>query len=251
MFTVAGWSESQDPGGVFVGQTAIPDQHIRVEGDSLFIQEFNRLMGGYALDGTVAGLHRLVSPSLRRVNPFYLNPVEQALAPAALPQHCVSPDISVILDPNEQLQSEYSANPAGAEQCSAFAWLADSEITSVKGEIRTLRFQVTAALVVNTWAFSEIDFIDELPVGAYDIVGGGLVAATGTVFRFVPTGAHHRPGAPTSTVIELVANDVFRFGRLGVWCTFEQIRPPGVEIACGTAAGSASYEGFMDVIKRA
>jgi len=250
MFTCAAWSESLDPAGVFVGQAAIPDQHMRVEGDSLFIQEYNLLLGGYACDGSVAGLHRFVSPSLRRVNSWYLNPVEQALVAAALPQHCVSAKNGVMLDPNEQLQTEYNANPAGAEQCATLVVLADSRITPVEGQIHTIRFQVTAALVVDTWAFSEIDFIDELPVGSYDIVGGGIVAATGFAFRFVPTGAHNRPGGPCSTVIELVANDVFRYGRLGVWCSFEQIRPPGVEIACTTAAGSATYEGFMDVIRR-
>lgn len=248
MLTCAAFSESQDPGGAFVAQTAIPDQHMRVEGDNIFIQEFNLLLGAYACDGTAAGLHRLVSPSLRRVNPWYINPVEQALIAADLPQHAVSPRNGVALDPNEQLQSEYNASPAGAEQCTTVVFLADSRIVPVEGQIYTIRFQITVALAVDTWAFSEIDFIDEMPVGSYDIVGGGLVSAAGVAFRFVPVGAHNRPGAPCSTVIELVANDIFRFGRMGKWCSFETIRPPGVEVCTSTAAGAATYEGFMDVI---
>lgn len=250
MFTEVAFSESQDPAGVFVPQLAVPDQHVRTEGDSVFIQEFNLLMGGLVCVGTVAGLHRFVSPSLRRINPQYTVPIEQAIAPAGLPQHDVSNRGGIALDPNEQLQSENDANLAGAQQQTTLAFLADSRISPVEGQIRTLRFQITLALVLNTWTFSEVDFIDELPVGTYDIVGAAMVGVSIVGFRFVPVGAHHRPGGCGSSVIELVANDVFRFGGLGIWCTFETIRAPGMEVICSAAVGSATYEGVMDVIPR-
>ena len=250
MYTVVGWSESQDPNGAFVPQTAIPDQHVRVEGDSVFIQEFNLLLGGFACDGTVAGFHRFVSPSLRRVNPHYLQPIEQAIAPAGIPQHAVSFRNGIPLDPNEQLQSENNATLAGAQQQTTLAFLADSRITQVEGKIFTLRFQFTLALILNTWTFSELDFIDELPVGPYDLVGASIVGISIVGFRFVPIGAHHRPGAPGVSVIELADNKDFRFGNMGVWCPFETIRPPGIEVCCSAAVGSATYEGVMDVIPR-
>jgi len=250
MYTVVAWSESQDPNGVFVPQLAVPDQHVRTEGDSVFIQEFNLLLGGFHCAGTVAGLHRFVSPSLRRVNPHYTYPIEQAVAAAALPQHSVSNRNGIMLDPNEQLQSENDATLGGAQQQSTLAFLADSRIVPVEGQIRTLRFQFTLALILNTWTFSEVDFIDELPVGSYDIVGAAVVGASIVGFRFVPVGAHHRPGGCGASVIEVVANDVFRFGGLGVWCSFQTIRAPGIEVVPSAAVGAATYEGVMDVIPR-
>ena len=248
MFTIAAFSESQDPGGVAVPMAGVPDQHMRVVGDQIFINQFNRLMGAFSCAGASATLVRLISPSLRRVNPLIVRPLELGLTPAGNPVHDVDINRSLPLVTDEGLECHITSNPAAAEQASTVIFLSDSQIQMVAGSIFTIHFQVTLALVAGAWAFAEIDLVDELPLGQYSVVGGALLAANGVAFRFVPVGGMNRPGAPT---VPDEDNDViipFRFGNLGEWFKFHTTSPPGVEILSSAAAASATYDGYMDII---
>lgn len=252
MFTTVGWAQSLDPNGVFLPVDAIPDQHVRTEADSIFIQEFNFLLGGLAYSGTVLGECRFVAPSLRRVNPQYIAPVESAITPAAVARHSVTPRGGVPLDPNEQLQYESNATLIGVQEISGFAWLADSRISPVEGAIRTVRFVIATTVnsVILQWVNAEIDFVDDLPIGTYDIVGAGLYGASIRAFRLVPIGAHHRPGAPGGPDLEHVAGSPFRFGELGIWTPFETVRPPSIDVSTSAIVALKDTEGFLDLIPR-
>lgn len=251
MWTVIAFSESQDPAGAYVNVAAVPDRHVTVSGDSIFVPSYNHLVGAMACMGaTVPGQPRLVSPSLRRINPFYIQPVEHDIHPGAALHYDVDPNRAIPLDINEALEANDNSNPAAAEQHTIVVVLADGQIVPITGNIRTVRFQITLAHVVNSWEHSEMTLIDDLPVGQYDVVGAGVIADGGVAFRFVPLGAGHRPGGPCSVLNEDSDQDVFRYGRLGVWLTFDQQNLPGVELLGSAAVGSATYEGFFDIIPR-
>lgn len=248
MFTVVGFSESQDPGGAFVNVAGVADQHMRVEGDSIYIAEFNRLIGAAGLAGTNPDIVRLTTPTLRRISPYIVSPVEDALVFQDPPHYAVDPAISIPLTVNEQLQAELNSTPGGAEQSSVLVWLADSDVQPVAGPIYSIRFQYNVALVAGAWAFAEIDFVDELPVADWAVVGLATYDDEAICARFVPIGAHHRPGAIVSAAVEDGAITPFRFGRLGRWFTFNTVRPPAIEILSSAVQAAADYEGVMDVI---
>ncbi len=110
--TVIAWSQSIDNGGVFLPLDAVPDQHVRVAGDSIFVPEYNVLVGAAAFVGSVGNLARLVAPSLRRINPYYIEPCEELLIPGNPAAHGVYPGIAVPLDAGEQIMAENNSNPA-------------------------------------------------------------------------------------------------------------------------------------------
>ncbi len=83
-----------------------------------------------------------------------------------------------------------------------------------------------------------------------DIVGAGLYGASIRCFRFVPIGAHHRPGAPGAPDAEFCLNDTFRYGEMGVWLTFETVRPPSIDVQTSAIVALKDTEGFMDIIAR-
>jgi len=249
MFSLIAFSESIDPAGVFEKLTAVADQHIKTAGDGITIPAMNNIIGAFSAQGTVPAESRLVSPSLRRINPFYITPVENALFAGNMPAMMYRGDNPIVLDVNETLEVECDANPAGAEQLSVLVWLADGSVVVVSGEVWTVNCHITLAQLAGAWAFSEITFPDSLPVGDYQIIGARAQIAGGVGFRFVPVGAAHRPGG-------IVAQDTGshdpwaqRFGRLGVWAEFNTVQPPGMEVMSSAAAGSATYECYIDVIK--
>lgn len=249
MFSVVAYSESQDPGGVYEKMAAVADQHVKTSGDGITVPQMNQLIGAFFAGGTVPDKCRVISPSLRRINPLYIVPSEIALVPGADPAMLYRGENPVPLDVNETLEVENNANPAGAEQQTALVFLADGPIVPVTGEVWTLNCQITAAQVLDSWEFSEITFPDALPVGDYDIIGARCEAAGGVGFRFVPVGAFHRPGGVCAQAVNSKDPWAQRNGRLGAWASFNTITPPGVELLGSAAVGSATYDLFIDVIK--
>jgi hypothetical protein len=235
---------------VYTKINAVPDQHAKVQADAVYVGEFNRLLGAQVCAGASAVGARLVSPSIRKINPYNISPLELGLTPADNPRHAVNPNNGFMLDANEGLELEINANPAAAEQITGVAFLAPGGIQRTEGQIVPINCTITLALVAGAWAFSELLFDDELPIGRYDVVGARAQIATAVAFRFVPVGGSHRPGAPVHQDEDDGLADIFRFGQMGTWFGFDQLQPPGVEVLSSAAAGSATYNVIMDVIRR-
>jgi len=251
MHTTIAFSEAKNIAtGVFSRLTGVPDQHIKVFGNMIYIASFNHLVGVYCLGGTVPEEARLVSPSLRRVNPFYITPIEIGLAPVEPIAMRYFPDSPVKLETNEALEAEISGVDAAASVKTVICFLAPGAITPISGEIWTINTHITLALVASVWTYSEITFPDSLPVASYTVVGARLVAAAAGAFRFVPVGEAFRPGGIVVQDVDENDPDRQRFGAMGRWFDFPSVQPPGIEVIASAAAGSATYELYIDVIKR-
>ena len=133
MHSIVAWSESIDEAGVFANIAAVPDQSIKTSGDYVYVGNYNILIGGMACIGTTGVSARLSSPSLRRINPHYIAPIELDIYPNGIIHHGVNPALGYPLDINEGLEAEVEANPAAAEQHTVVAWLADQRVQPVQG----------------------------------------------------------------------------------------------------------------------
>jgi len=251
MFTTVAWSENIDLATGLQNITACTDQHMKVVGDSIYINQFNKLLGGLACAGAAGLEARFVSPSLRRFQPHEILPLNLALFATTVGQHDVDNYKVKNLDIDEQLEAQLNATGGAAEEVSVVAWLADAEIKEVYGDITSVRFSVTLAQLKGAWAFSAITFIDDLAVGTYDVVGLDIVVAGGVVGRLVPVGAYNRPGVPCmQTKAGYDSRKTFRNGHMGTFCTFPHNNPPSFEVMSSAAVGSATYYGVMDLIKK-
>ncbi len=250
LHTVA-WSQNVDLGGVLTSINAVPDQSMKTVGTSIYVNQFNKLIGAMSFGGASNVQARLVSPSLRRFQPFEIIPLNLGLIPTANFQHSVDNYIVKSLDVDEQLEAQLNSNPAAAEQISVAAWLADQEIKEVYGDITPVRFQFTVTLVAGVWNFAAIDFIDDLAVGTYTCVGLDVIVPTGVIARLVPVGAYNRPGVPCmQTLAGQDPKKTFRNGHMGELCTFPHNNPPSIEILASADVASATYYGVMDLIKK-
>ncbi|MBA7624885.1 hypothetical protein ES703_32299 [subsurface metagenome] len=225
---------------------AVPDPHIKTEGNYIYMGIMNKIIGYFSLPGTTATMVRLTSPSIRRINPYHIVPFETAIIPAADVFRAFWPDIALELEPTEGLECEQYIS--AAEVVGHIIFLAETIPEPIRGNIHTIRFTCEPDPNVGTWAFSEITLIDDLPVGSYNIVGARLVLATGIAFRFVPVGGTHRPGGVCSTGIEVEEPKLQRHGGLGVWCSFDHGLEPGIEVLTNNDAAKATLTGYMDII---
>ena len=250
MFSAVAHSESIATTTAFQKVAAVPDPHIKVLGDSIYISSMNRLIGAMACVNTNALQVRLTSPTLRRMSPYYVQPLTLALIPGASHAKDVSISRNIVLDIDEQLEAEFLGTALAASQVSIISFLSDQEIKPVTGEIFSIRGTSTVTLAAGVFAFGTIDFDEDLPVGSYKVVGMDVVSATSVMARLVPIGAYNRPGVPCRQLVS--DNDplqTFRKGNFGEFCTFPHNNIPGIEVLCSAATGAQTVQITLDVIK--
>ena len=249
MHTLVAFSESIDPGGVEVNLAAVPDQEVRTTGDEIVVPaDYNQVIGALGCIGTTGVRAKLVSPSLRRVNPYEIYNFIALLSPTGRNNFGMHPGNPIPLETNESLEALVTSDPVAAEQESVVVFLSQGALNPVLGMIRPVRFTATLTLIAGEWAFGGINFIDDLPVGNYNVVGGSLAVNNGVAWRFVPVGGNHRPGAPCYSAETQESDPVFRNGKLGNWFQFNTTQPPSVEVLASAAAGATTYSGVMDVL---
>lgn len=249
MHTIVAYSESQDPGDVEVNVAAVPDQEVRTTGDEVIVPEtFNQIIGALACIGATGTRAKLVAPSLRRVNPYEIFMTELALFSSGRDNYGLHPEAPIPLAVNEALEAQIISDPATAERATLGVFLSPGALAPVGGQSRPVRFSAALPLTGGEWDFTGINFIDDLPVGNYQVVGGAMVVPAGVLWRFVPVGGTHRPGAPCYQAKNDQQDPVFRNGKLGSWFTFNTTQPPSIEVLASAADTSKTYYGVMDVL---
>lgn len=251
MFTCVAYFENVDLLATWTKIAAVADQHIKTSGDSVYVSGYNRFFGGvFGSIATAIGC-RIVAPSIRRLAPNNIAPINLDDVLASPINHSVDPSRMLNLEIDEQLEFEGLGAAAGADDCAGVLWLADAELSQVSGQIFTARATVTLAGSAGAWEYADLAFEEDLPVGTYDVVGLDMVALNGICARLVPVGAPNRPGGIIrGDQNDIIINNVFRRGQLGVWCTFPHNNIPGLEVFSSTAIGAGTYPVLLDLIKR-
>ena len=140
MFTTVAWAQSVDSAGVADPILAVLDQHVRVNGDDIFVPELNKIFAAMAgVETTTEWFARLTSPSLRGLGRFQIEPYNTAAAAAIEPgSPPIVHDISenpIELTPQEALNFEINSNPAAAQIQWCVIWLSDGPIVPAVGKI--------------------------------------------------------------------------------------------------------------------
>lgn len=244
-FHLAGFSQSQDS-AVLVTTTALLDQSLQVNGNDIIVpNNLNMLAGVYAFGASLTRA-QLISPSLRRTFPNEIMPLDLSLTPTDELLIQWFGQSALQLDPGEQLNAFMAENAAGASRGTILAWLCDTPPQLAGGDIRTIRVTSTNAALANVWTNVTLTFNDVLPAGTYALLGATMQSANMQAFRFVPKGEPYRPGWIGSTTIAARDYEISRRGGLGVWCEFEHLTPPSMDVLCNGA--DAAFAGVMDVV---
>lgn len=248
MFFTTGFSESISPNSVFTKMNALVDDQVRTEGKKLFVPKYNKLFGVITCGGVNGLRSRMVSPSLRMFNPLEVSPVYQSGLPENLDDTTYFPDSPVELSMNESLENEVNSANVGANRQTTVIWLAEGQITPVKGKIASVMFQVTMALVEGVYVAANVVFPEPLPVGTYTVVGARLNCAAGIFARFIPIGSPQRPGFICNQTVN--ERDIFwqRYGNLGPWFDFDTTQEPQIAIVGNAAVVSTTYSGVIDIL---
>lgn len=229
--------------------TPLPDQTMNVSGNNIFmVPPILYLVGGYGR-GAHMTRAQLFTPSLNRLYPLELAPVDASATPQQ-PNRFTDLRYSPFqLMENEPLQA-LAIDATAAEQADAFAWLADGPVSPMQsGEIITARATGTTTLTAKAWTTVPITFTSTLPSGTYEVVGlraesTGLVAA-----RLIIPGATWRPGVIGSTAdSDIGLPEAFRFGNFGSFGTFKNTVPPQIE--CYSLSADTAETFHLDLIYR-
>lgn len=252
MFTTVAFSDSVATAATAEELDAIKDQSHTISGTDLYIGKWNKIVGECVLGYATATAY-LTSPSLRRLGRHYLYPF---CYPADIQYNVKQPltwhaDFPLELLMNEALNAVVEGSGINSEWSHVVGvWLMDKLEPVPKGEFRTIHAYCTGTYPVETWTNDALTFTEDLPVGHYAIIGanGYLYDARG-LFRFVPLDSPNRPGGVTKD--EFCLDDVFpqRYGRMGMWCEFDSVRPPTVDIITPHSTSATELYLRIDLIK--
>jgi hypothetical protein len=247
MFTLVGWSQSQDTSNALTIVNAIADPHIYSQGtDIIPLPGFENIAATFAF-GTTLTRAQLVSPTLRTFVNQEIQPIQNDLTvvgPVNVVRHFSSP---LRVRPGEKIQAYVAENASGAERDYVLAVLSDGPLQPVTGDIHSLRITASTTLVANTWSNCVLTFDQTLPPGRYQIVGSRWRAAGIIAARFVLPGMYHRPGYVGRQQDYYWVNDEQRFGRMGVWGEFDYLQVPTLDVLSTSA--DTSEVGIVDLIK--
>jgi hypothetical protein len=248
MHNIIAWSQSIDEGGQLVNLDAVPEQITNTEGKFIYVPPSSpNLIGFGALLGPTGLRARIVSPSIRALFPIDISPVGLTLSNLDKRVHHLFPDSPIPLMPNEGLEALSLADPTASEQHTIVALLAPGTLTPVKGSIFTIRATASINAQVGKWTNGEITLGQTLPSGRYQLVGARVEGTNLVAFRFILSGATHRPGFFAVSGSGDADNPFARRGGLGVWGEFDHFTPPVLEVlASGTNTSQVVY---LDLIK--
>lgn len=247
MFTTIAYSESLDLANALGNIAAVTDDHIRTQGDVVYLGNLSNIIGFAAFLGSTGVRAQIQSPSLRRfVNPD-ISPIVNGLAGTDHDSIHLFPTSPLALQPNEGMEFLGLADPAAAEQISGIVFLADGAVTPVSGEIFTVRATGSITGSAGAWVSGNLTFSQTLPVGRYSVVGARVEGANLVAGRFIPIGASHRPGVIANADDDDREHNLFRYGGLGSWFEFDSVTPPSLEILASGA--NTAQVVYLDLVK--
>jgi hypothetical protein len=246
VFTLVGWSQSIDTGGVLSEIDALADPHIRVEGKKIVVPSLNQLLGAMAVGANITQA-RISSPSLRSIAEIEISPLNANAEPLSPPSYVDLFQNPIALVVSEQLTSKVAETASGAEYETVLAWLGDGPVTPYRGPFYTVRATGSTTLSAYAWTNVSITFDQTLPAGRYQIIGMRAMSAGLIAARLVFPGFPWRPGVIGNDALSDIEAERFRFGNAGVFGEFTHDSPPTVD--CLSVSADTSETFWFDLVK--
>ena len=244
--SLVAWSESQDS-ATLVNAAAVADQHVRIVGDDVVVPAFAPLLGAYYALGVNFTLGQFTSPSLRTLFNIDVEPADVLAEPSSIPPVHDLFRKPIALKASEALNFLMAEDAAGASRVNGFAWLLSAASPPDNRPDFTIRATNTSTLTTFAWSNGALTFSQTLPAGKYDIVGARAQSAGLVAFRFVLTGASHRPGGVGFDTDGDVDYPAQRHGGWGIWGSFEHDAPPTVDFF--SVSADTSQVVHLDLVK--
>lgn len=246
-FTLLGYFQTLDTGGVLTYINPLADPHVRVEGKNIIVPRgLNYLAGVLALSPNMSQA-RLESPSLRQRVLYDIAGVDKNSYPEELTSLNALFENPIELMEDEGLRLLAAETAAGAEDVIGLVWLSDGALAPVGGDIWTVRATTDTITQVNAWTNVALNFDQTLPVGRYQVVGCYAFSTQLVAIRFVFVGFPWRPGVIGRNDISKYLPSYFRRGGLGVWGEFDHTQPPTVDVFSRTQP--QIIELYIDLVK--
>jgi hypothetical protein len=246
-FHVVAFQSTQAEDGAYLNLEPVIDPTVSISGNYIYVPELNNLVGFYICAGSKGSGAYFQAPSLRKLLNIDVGLIELATTPEEDPALNLFPESPIPLERYEGLEVLLNTGATTDETHTAIVFLSDGAIAPVSGDIRTLRASASISATPGEWSEGTLTFRQTLPVGTYQVVGAKVIGENIVAFRFVPIGYAWRPGGIASPTLAGKVDRYQRYGRLGIWFTFDSRTPPSLEIL--TSGSSTSQVVLLDLIK--
>ena len=246
-FTLVGYRETVDTGGVLTQINAIPDQHITFDNKDILVPDWaNNFIQAVSIS-TAITQSRVSSPSLRQRSELDLYPngisTENEIITGLMNRY----ERPVELTAGEGLRFSVAETASEGTNCIGLVWLEGERTPAPDGEVETIRATSSTTTTPHRWTLCKIDLSQQLRSGKYAIVGLRVESASLLAARLVIPGSAYRPGVIGSTAAYKVIDDVTSNMRLGNWGEFEHTFVPQLEVL--TSSPDTAQTVYLDIIK--
>lgn len=226
---------------------AVVDQSCNVQNNSFQFPENRTMLGGWAA-GTSLALAEMDSATLLLNGRPVVTPVN-VVAPGGTLPGIEWPGERGYTLPGQELISMLASTDASGNADTYGAIMSTRGLKPIGGgPIRTVRATAACAGAKGSWFLSPLTFDTYLSQGKYALVGAVASGANLALTRFVFPNQIDRPGMVCSALVTGYVTDYFRFGKIGVWGTFDNYNPPQVEcLGFGTLAAQIIYLDLMKI----
>lgn len=227
---------------------AVEDGQFTIANNQYLLDKQYRIMRAYALGAAVVDA-RIVVPSLRSITWPYIHPPDKAAAPSNDPSimRYLGNGNRLMAAEGVSLQATTDAT-SGPLDAQGFLWIYPNFVQAPQGDCYVMR--ATASIVnavVGTWGRGSIVLDNDLPSGQYALIGADARGANVAALRFRFPGQDLLPGIVAEQAAGEFLTDHQRFGRMGLFGTFNSVQLPTIEVyALGTTSTQTLY---LDIVK--
>lgn len=189
----------------------------------------------------------LNTPSVRYVGLPSVVPVNASATVPTNPAIYDMTDAPLMIPPSDEIAIQGTQNNVGAQTMYTGVWFGFGRREVPAGQRYRVRGTATITGSTGAWVNGSITMDTVLPQGNYAMVGLDVVGAGLFLARLIVPGTSYRPGVLCRQSAGLVPSKIFTNGVLGVYCEFNSVNVPNLEIL--QVSANTAQVIYMDVVR--